>query len=161
MEDKEKITADDAEDNATDSEEDDHDPESGGEESGSPVKTKPRSLNFDHYLGGAGIAWGLGNLLILTVSWAVQYAGIEETVPLKLAIIILPAMVGGMVATFLFTRVSRVNYVIDGVKIGIGGFFLTFLYTSLLGQGVGGAYILTGFLLGGVFGGVITKKIYE
>lgn len=80
--------------------------------------------------------------------------------PLILAINILPAMVGGMVATYLFTRISRVNYVVDGAKIGVGGFFLTFLYTSLLGQGVGGAYILTGFLLGGVLGGLITKKIY-
>ena len=83
------------------------------------------------------------------------------TVPLILAINILPAMVGGMVATFLFTRISGVNYVMDGVKIGIGGFVLTFLYTSILGQGVGGAYILIGFLLGGVFGGFITKQIYE
>jgi hypothetical protein len=147
---------------ATDTEEQKDDPESTEDvESASPEETKPRSLNFDHYLGGAGIAWGLGNLLLLTVSWGFQYAGVEMTIPLILAINILPPMVGGMVATFLFTRVSRVNYMVDGVKIGIGGFFLTFLYTSILGQGVGGAYILTGFLLGGVFGGFITKQIYE
>jgi hypothetical protein len=147
---------------ATNSEGNENDTESKGDtEPDSPVETKPRSLKFDHYLGGAGIAWGLGNLLLLTVSWGFQYAGVEMTVPLILAINILPVMVGGMVATFLFTRISRVNYVMDGAKIGIGGFFLTFLYTSILGQGVGGAYILTGFLLGGVFGGVITKQIYE
>jgi hypothetical protein len=159
---EEKIEADDAAADTTDSEGNENDSESNGDtESGSPEEKKPRGLNFDHYLGGSGIAWGLGNLLILTVSWGFQYAGVEMTVPLILAINILPAMVGGMVATFLFTRISRVNYVVDGAKIGIGGFFLTFLYTSILGQGVGGAYILTGFLLGGVFGGFITKQIYE
>jgi hypothetical protein len=159
---EEKNAVDDAAADATNSEENEKDTESNGDtEPDSPEETKPRSLNFDHYLGGAGIAWGLGNLLLLTVSWTLQYTGVEMTVPLILAINILPVMVGGMVATFLFTRISRVNYVMDGAKIGIGGFFLTFLYTSLLGQGVGGAYILTGFLLGGVFGGLITKKIYE
>ena len=130
-------------------------------DSSTPEKTQPRGLTFDQYLGGSGIAWGLGTLLVLGVSWTLQYAGVEMTVPIILAINILPTMVGGMVATFLFTRISRRNYVMDGAKIGIGGFFLTFLYTSLLGQGVGGAYILTGFLLGGIFGGFITKKIYE
>jgi len=125
-----------------------------------PQTTKPKGLTFDHYLGGSGIAWGLGTLLMLAVSWAMQYAGVEMTETLTLAIIILPTMVGGMVATYLFTRISRINYVMDGAKIGIGGFLLTFIYTSFLGQGVGGAYILTGFLLGGVFGGFITKKIY-
>ncbi|MCW3989633.1 MAG: hypothetical protein NWE88_06120 [Candidatus Bathyarchaeota archaeon] len=129
-------------------------------DSSAPQTTKPRGLTFDHYLGGSGIAWGLGTLLMLVVSWSLQYAGVELTVPIILALNILPTMVGGMVATYLFTRISRVNYVVDGAKIGVGGFFLTFLYTSLLGQGVGGAYILTGFLLGGVFGGLITKKIY-
>ena len=126
-----------------------------------PQTTKPRGLTFDHYLGGSGIAWGLGTLLMLVVSWTLQYTGVEMTVPIILALNILPTMVGGMVATYLFTRISRINYVIDGAKIGIGGFLLTFIYTSFLGQGVGGAYILTGFLLGGVFGGFITKKIYE
>lgn len=130
-------------------------------DSSTPQTTKPRGLTFDHYLGGSGIAWGLGTLLILGASWTLQYAGVEMTVPIILAINILPAMVGSMVATFLFTRISRINYIMDGAKIGIGGFFLTFLYTSLLGQGVGGAYILTGFLLGGIFGGFITKQIYE
>ena len=130
-------------------------------DSSTPKKTKPRGLTFDHYLGGSGIAWGLGTLLMLVASWTLQYVGVEMTVPLILALNILPTMVGGMVSTFLFTRISRVNYVMDGAKIGIGGFFLTFLYTSFLGQGVGGAYILTGFLLGGIFGGFITKKIYE
>ncbi len=129
-------------------------------DSSAPQTTKPRGLTFDHYLGGSGIAWGLGTLLMLVVSWSLQYAGVELTVPIILALNILPTMVGGMVATYLFTRISRVNYVVDGAKIGVGGFFLTFLYTSLLGQGVGGANILTGFLLGGVFGGLITKKIY-
>lgn len=129
-------------------------------DSSAPQTTKPRGLTFDHYLGGSGIAWGLGTLLMLVVSWSLQYAGVELTVPIILALNILPTMVGGMIATYLFTRISRVNYVVDGAKIGVGGFFLTFLYTSLLGQGVGGAYILTGFLLGGVFGGLITKKIY-
>lgn len=130
-------------------------------DSSAPQTTKPRGLTFDHYLGGSGIAWGLGTLLLLVVSWAMQYAGVEMTVPIILGLNILPTMVGGMVATYLFTRISRINYVIDGAKIGIGGFLLTFIYTSFLGQGVGGAYILTGFLLGGVFGGFITKKIYE
>jgi len=130
-------------------------------DSSAPQTTKPRGLTFDHYLGGSGIAWGLGTLLLLTVSWTLQYVGVEMTDPITLATIILPTMVGGMVATYLFTRISRTNYVIDGAKIGIGGFLLTFIYTSFLGQGVGGAYILTGFLLGGVFGGFITKKIYE
>ena len=130
-------------------------------DSSTPQKTKPRGLTFDHYLGGSGIAWGLGTLILLVVSWTLQYVGVEMTAPLILALNILPTMVGGMVSTFLFTRISRVNYVMDGAKIGIGGFFLTFLYTSFLGQGVGGAYILTGFLLGGIFGGFITKKIYE
>ncbi len=129
-------------------------------DSSTPQKAKPRGLTFDHYLGGSGIAWGLGTLLMLVVSWSLQYAGVEMTVPIILALNILPTMVGGMVATYLFTRISRINYVIDGAKIGIGGFLLTFIYTSFLGQGVGGAYILTGFLLGGVFGGFITKKIY-
>ena len=129
-------------------------------DSSAPQTTKPRGLTFDHYLGGSGIAWGLGTLLMLVVSWSLQYAGVEMTVPLILALNILPTMVGGMVATYLFTRISRINYVMDGAKIGIGGFLLTFIYTSFLGQGVGGAYILTGFLLGGVFGGFITKKIY-
>ena len=129
-------------------------------DSSAPQTTKPKGLTFDHYLGGSGIAWGLGTLLMLAVSWAMQYAGVEMTETLTLAIIILPTMVGGMVATYLFTRISRINYVMDGAKIGIGGFLLTFIYTSFLGQGVGGAYILTGFLLGGVFGGFITKKIY-
>lgn len=129
-------------------------------DSSAPQTTKPRGLTFDHYLGGSGIAWGLGTLLMLVVSWSLQYAGVEMTVPIILALNILPTMVGGMVATYLFTRRSRINYVMDGAKIGIGGFLLTFIYTSFLGQGVGGAYILTGFLLGGVFGGFITKKIY-
>ncbi len=129
-------------------------------DSSAPQTTKPRGLTFDHYLGGSGIAWGLGTLLMLVVSWSLQYAGVELTVPIILALNILPTMVGGMVATYLFTRISRVNYVVDGAKIGVGGFLLTFIYTSFLGQGVGGAYILTGFLLGGVFGGFITKKIY-
>jgi len=129
-------------------------------DSSAPQTTKPKGLTFDHYLGGSGIAWGLGTLLMLAVSWAMQYAGVEMTETLTLAIIILPTMVGGMVATYLFTRISRINYVMDGAKIGIGGFLLTFIYTSFLGQGVGGAYILTGFLLGGVFGGLVTKKIY-
>jgi hypothetical protein len=159
---EEKKIADDAAAGATDSEEDEKKSESDGDtESSPPEETKPRSLNFDHYLGGSGIAWGLGNLLILLSSWTLQYAGVEMTVPIILALNILPAMVGGIIATFLFTRISRVNYVVDGAKIGIGGFILTFLYTSILGQGVGGAYILTGFLLGGVFGGFITKQIYE
>ena len=130
-------------------------------DSSAPQTARPRGLSFDHYLGGSGIAWGLGTLLMLVVSWVLQYAGVEMTVPIILAINILPTMVGGMVATYLFTRISRINYVMDGAKIGIGGFFITFLYTSFLGQGVGGAYILTGFLLGGVFGGFITKNIYE
>ncbi len=130
-------------------------------DSSAPQTTKPRGLTFDHYLGGSGIAWGLGTLLMLVVSWSLQYAGFEMTVPIILALNILPTMVGGMVATYLFTRRSRLNYVMDGAKIGIGGFLLTFIYTSFLGQGVGGAYILTGFLLGGVFGGFITKKIYR
>ncbi len=129
-------------------------------DSSTPNTTKPRGLTFDHYLGGSGIAWGLGTLLMLVVSWSLQYAGVEMTVPIILALNILPTMVGGMVATYLFTRISRVNYVVDGAKIGVGGYLLTFIYTSFLGQGVGGAYILTGFLLGGVFGGFITKKIY-
>ncbi len=129
-------------------------------DSSAPQTTKPRGLTFDHYLGGSGIAWGLGTLLMLVVSWSLQYAGVEMTAPIILALNILPTMVGGMVATYLFTRRSRINYVVDGAKIGIGGFLLTFIYTSFLGQGVGGAYILTGFLLGGVFGGFITKKIY-
>ncbi len=129
-------------------------------DSSAPQTTKPRGLTFDHYLGGSGIAWGLGTLLMLVVSWSLQYAGVEMTVPIILALNILPTMVGGMIATYLFTRRSRINYVMDGAKIGIGGFLLTFIYTSFLGQGVGGAYILTGFLLGGVFGGFITKKIY-
>lgn len=107
------------------------------------------------------MAWGLGTLLLLVVSWTLQYTGVEMTVPIILALNILPTMVGGMVATFLFTRISRINYVMDGAKIGIGGFLITFIYTSFLGQGVGGAYILTGFLLGGVLGGFVTKKIYE
>jgi hypothetical protein len=118
-------------------------------------------MTFDHYLGGSGIAWGLGTLLMLVVSWTLQYVGVEMTVSIILALNILPTMIGGMVATYLFTRISRRNYVMDGAKIGIGGFFITFIYTSLLGQGVGGAYILTGFLLGGVFGGLITQKIYD
>lgn len=126
-----------------------------------PQKAKPRGMTFDHYLGGSGIAWGLGTLLLLVVSWTLQYTGVEMTVPIILALNILPTMVGGMVATFLFTRISRINYVMDGAKIGIGGFLITFIYTSFLGQGVGGAYILTGFLLGGVLGGFVTKKIYE
>ena len=154
--------ADDASAGVNDSEGDEKKSESNGDtESSPPEETKPRGLNFDHYLGGSGIAWGLGNLLILLSSWTLQYARVEMTVPIILALNILPAMVGGMVATFLFTRISRVKYVVDGAKIGIGGFVLTFLYTSILGQGVGGAYILTGFLLGGVFGGFITKQIYE
>ena len=130
-------------------------------ESTPPKKTKPTGMNFDQLLGGSGIAWGFGTLLMLAASWTLQYVGVEMTVPIILALNILPTMVGGMVATYLFTRISRVNYVVDGAKIGIGGFLLTFIYTSFLGQGVGGAYILTGFLLGGVFGGFITKKIYE
>jgi len=124
-------------------------------------KTRPRGLSFDHYLGGSGIAWGLGTLLMLVVSWTLQYVGVEMTVPIILALNILPTMVGGIVATYLFTRISKVNYLVDGAKIGIGGFLITFVYTSFLGQGVGGAYILTGFLLGGIIGGVITKQIYE
>ena len=130
-------------------------------DSSTPKNTEPKGLTFDHYLGGSGIAWGLGTLLMLVVSWSLQYVGVEMTVPIILALNILPTMVGGMVATYLFTRISRMNYVMDGAKIGIGGFLITFIYTSFLGQGVGGAYILTGFLLGGVFGGFITKKIYE
>ncbi len=129
-------------------------------DSSAPQKTKQKGMTFDHYLGGSGIAWGLGTLLMLVVSWTLQYVGVEMTVPIILALNILPTMIGGMVATYLFTRISRRNYVMDGAKIGIGGFFITFIYTSLLGQGVGGAYILTGFLLGGVFGGLITQKIY-
>ena len=114
-------------------------------DSSAPQTTKPKGLTFDHYLGGSGIAWGLGTLLMLVVSWTLQYAGVEMTAPLILALNILPTMVGGIVATYLFTRISRVNYVMDGAKIGIGGFLITFIYTSFLGQGVGGAYILTGF----------------
>ena len=159
---EEKNIADNAAAGTSDSENNENNPESNGNtESSLPEEIKIRGLNFDQYLGGSGIAWGLGNLLILLSSWTFQYMGVEMTVPLILALNILPAMVGGMVATFLFTRISRVNYVVDGAKIGIGGFILTFLYTSILGQGVGGAYILTGFLLGGVFGGFITKQIYE
>jgi hypothetical protein len=126
-----------------------------------PKKAKPRGLTFDQYLGGSGIAWGLGTLLMLVVSWTLQYVGVEMTVPIILALNILPTMVGGIIATYLFTRISRSNYIVDGAKIGIGGFLLTFIYTSFLGQGVGGAYILTGFLLGGTIGGIITKQIYE
>jgi hypothetical protein len=125
------------------------------------MKTKPRGLSFDHYLGGSGLAWGLGTLLMLVVSWTMQYVGVEMTVPIILALNILPTMVGGIIATYLFTRISRTNYVVDGAKIGIGGFLITFVYTSFLGQGVGGAYILIGFLLGGIIGGFITKQIYE
>jgi hypothetical protein len=159
---EEKKIADDAAASATNFEEDEKKSGSDGDtKSSPPEETKTRSLNFDHYLGGSGIAWGFGTLLLLVVSWTLQYIGVEMTVPIILALNILPTMAGGMVATFLFTRISRVNYVMDGIKIGIGGFILTFLYTSILGQGVGGAYILTGFLLGGVFGGFITKQIYE
>ena len=100
-------------------------------------------------------------MLMLVVSWTLQYVGVKMTVPIILALNILPTMVGGIFATYLFTRISRVNYIVDGAKIGIGGFLITFIYTSFLGQGVGGAYILTGFLLGGIIGGVITKKIYD
>lgn len=159
LEDKEDTKkADDAPLDATDSEE----AESNGDsEPSGPKKTKPTGMNFDQLLGGSGIGWGLGTLLMLGASWTLQYMGVEMTVPIILALNILPTMVGSMIATYLFTRISRVNYIVDGAKIGIGGFLLTFIYTSFLGQGVGGAYILTGFLLGGVFGGFITKKIYE
>ena len=118
-------------------------------------------LNFDHYLGGSGIAFSLGTLLMLVIAWSFQITGEDIPIPVILGINIIPTMIGSAVATFLFTRKSRINYVTDGIKIGLGGFIITFIYTSLLGQGVGGAYILTGFLLGGIIGGFITKKIYE
>ena len=126
-----------------------------------PTEKRFAGLTSDHYLGGSAIAFSLGTLLMLTVGWGLQLAGVEMTVPVILAINVVPTMIGSMISTFLFTRRSRRNYVLDGVKFGIGGFLITFLYTSLLGQGVGGAYILTGFLIGGILGGFITKKIYE
>ena len=126
-----------------------------------PVKITPRGLTSDQYLAGSAIAFSLGLFIMLVVGWGLQIAGVEMTVSVVLAINIIPTMIGSGVSTFLFTRRSRRNYVVDGAKFGIGGFLITFVYTSLLGQGVGGAYILTGFLIGGILGGFITKQIFE
>jgi len=131
------------------------------DEEESKAKKKHQGLNSDQYLAGSAIGFSSGTLMMLLVAWLLQSANIEMTVPIILAINILPTMMGAGVATFLFTRKSRVNYLKDGIIIGLGAFIITFLYTSLLGQGVGGAYILIGFEMGGILGGLITKRVYE
>jgi hypothetical protein len=132
------------------------------EEEGEVTKVKVGvSMNFEQYLGGSAIGFSLGTLIMLLVAWILQWVGVELTDPVILAINIVPTMIGSAVATFLYTGKSRREYLRTGIIIGFGAFFITFLYTSLLGLGVGGAYILVGFEIGGILGGLISKWLYE
>jgi hypothetical protein len=125
------------------------------------VFKKMQGLTSNQMFAACVIAFSLGTLLMLVVAWVLQLTGTVFTIPVILSINIIPTMVGGLVSAFLFTRRSRVNYLIDGAKIGLGGFIISYLYTSLLGLGGGGAYILIGFLSGGVLGGLVAKKYYN
>ncbi len=120
-----------------------------------------QGLTSNQMFSACVIAFSLGTLLMLIVAWALESLGTEFSVPIILGINIIPTMVGSLVSTLLFFRKSRVNYLINGVKIGLGGFIISYIYTSLLGLGGGGAYIMTGFLFGGILGGFIAKKIYN
>jgi hypothetical protein len=153
----EKGTEDDEGDEAIDIEERSGDSENAEREE----SERQFGMSFDHYLAGSAIAFSLGTLLMLLVAWAFQLKGDNISDLVVLGINIIPPMIGSLVSTFLFTRKTRVNYIMDGIKIGFGGFIINYIYMFVLRQGGGGIYILTGFLLGGIFGGFLSKQIYD
>ena len=131
------------------------------EENVDSVIKKVQGLTSSQMFSACVLAFSLGTLLMLLSGWAIQQTGIELTIPVILGINIIPTMIGGFASSFLFIRRNRVNYLVNSIKIGLGGFVISYLYTSLMGLGGGGAYIMIGFLMGGALGGLTAKKIYN
>jgi hypothetical protein len=125
------------------------------------VIKRVQGLTSSQMFSACVIAFSLGTLLMLVSGWALQQTGIELNIPIILGINIIPTMVGSFVSSFLFIRRSRTDHLVNGIKIGFGGFVISYVYTSVLALGGGGAYIMIGFLIGGVLGGLTVKKIYN
>lgn len=123
------------------------------------VKPRPVGLNFDHFLGGGAIGFSLAMFIMLLLEWVLLEAGLESLLAAQIALSLIPSLVGGTVGSFLFLYRSRSHSVIDGLKMGISGLIITILYTLILSVKVGGIFILTGFLLGGVSGSFISKYV--
>lgn len=122
------------------------------------AKLRGPIFTFDYYLGGGAIGFSLTMLLMVSFEWIFERAGIEMSVPLLVFLSFAPSVLGSAVAAFLFTRKSRKYNLSEGVKLGISGLIITFIYTILLRTRLGGIYLMIGFLVGGSLGGFIAKK---
>jgi hypothetical protein len=120
-----------------------------------------QGLGFDQYLSGSGIGFSTFLLLIVGIVWTLENIGITLTIPLKVFINVIPSIIGSALGSFLFIRLSKRDYYKDGLIIGFGGFIITFIYTFIMGENVGSAYVLFGFIFGGLLGGTIVKYKYE
>ena len=117
-------------------------------------------LNFDHYLAGGSIGFSVAMLLMLVLDWVIIESGLESYLLARIILSFVPSLIGATIGSFLFIRRTRIKHFEDGLKMGVSGLIITFLYTIILDVDVGGIYILIGFLGGGMLGGFIPKKIY-
>lgn len=115
-------------------------------------------LNFDHYLAGSSIGFSTSILLITAFVWILDFLEIAMTIPIKFMINILPTFLGSALGSFLLIEKKHSDYILDGIKIGLGGFIITFIYTSIMGESVGSFYIFFGYIIGGIFGGMTAHR---
>lgn len=121
-------------------------------------KKGPLELNFDHYLAGGSIGFSVAMLLMLVFDWVIIESGLESYLLARIILSFAPSLIGATLGSFLFIRRTRRKHFEDGLKMGVSGLIITFLYTLILDVDVGGIYILIGFLGGGLLGGFIPKK---
>lgn len=157
----EKDELDDADvDEGTDGEAEDEEADEGEARPASPkAGIKPLGLTFDHYLGGGAIGFSTAMLLMVAVDWVSENSSVAMSVPFRVAVSLVPTLIGAALGAFLFTRRSGRNHLVDGFRIGVFGIVITFLYTMLFRVAVGGVYIILGFLIGGILGGYVAKSI--
>lgn len=137
----------------------DEEADEGEAQPSSKAGMKPSGLTFDHYLGGGAISFSTAMLLMVAVDWVSENSSVAMSVPFRVAVSLVPTLIGAALGAFLFTRRSGRNHLVDGFKIGVFGIVITFLYTMLFRVAVGGVYIILGFLIGGILGGYVAKSI--
>lgn len=115
-------------------------------------------LEFDHYLAGSGIGFSITILLILAIMWIIEGTGIDIQGLVKIIINIIPTIIGGIIGSYLLISRRSTNCFYDGIKIGLGCFIITLIYTTFIGTGNVSIYLLIGFVFGGLIGGLIAKK---